>query len=75
MPTERRRGRPRKQPDALDHQIAVRLTDQEHAAFCQLAAGRFLTPAELARELIRAEIARSTPPASRRLSPAGERPA
>ena len=61
MPTTRGRGRPRKQPDPLTHQIAVRLTDQEHAAFCQLAAGRFLTPAELARELIRAELAAPRP--------------
>ena len=69
MATERRRGRPRKQPDALDHQIAVRLTDQEHRAFCQLAAGRFLTPAELARELIRTAIASTSPANSPRRQP------
>ena len=51
------RGRPRKQPQPLDRQIAIHLTDQEHTAFCQLAASRFQTRAELARELIHTELA------------------
>ena len=69
MSTPRRRGRPRKQPQPLDQQIAVRLTDAEHRAFCQLAAGRFISPAELARELIRAELARRSPANSPRRQP------
>ena len=61
MATTRGRGRPRKQPDPLAKQIAVRLTDQEHRALEQLAANRFQSAAELVRELIRAELATQRP--------------
>lgn len=53
------RGKPQETPgEVLTHQIAVRLTEREHAAFCQLAANHWQTPAKLARELIRAELAK-----------------
>lgn len=57
-PPARGRGRPRKQPALLERQIAVRLTDSEHRALEQLAANQFTTAAALARELIRAELAK-----------------
>jgi hypothetical protein len=57
MPAKRPRGKPQEiAGEVLTHQIAVRLTDQEHRELCQLAAGRFITPAKLARQFIRAQL-------------------